>query len=287
MSNPIPSKQARKNLKLALRDATKVTDPTHSLFLEQIEINDNLDKTNETLSDIKETGKESLTKLVGIKEAIEGSDNATLAKILNRVTLLKGDKGDSGERPTTEELLELIIPLIPEPIKGDQGDIGPIGPKGQSGYTPVKGTDYFDGKNGINGKDGRDGKDAEFKPKEFFNLFLEFIKSLPNTKKPEITDLIRNGQQFMSGLGERGSKYKLTDQRWHGAGANVATDTYTTTGGLQTITLSHTPVAILLVNLNGQVLSVAGGDYTVSGNKVNLLNVNIPAGEFGHIAYTW
>lgn len=73
----------------------------------------------------------------------------------------------------------------------------------------------------------------------------------------------------------------------YGGGSNIATDTFTTTGGAQTVPLSHIPLLVLVVDVNGQVLNVAAGDYTTSGINLNLLNASLPSGVYGKVAYTY
>ena len=70
-------------------------------------------------------------------------------------------------------------------------------------------------------------------------------------------------------------------------GARVATDTFTTTGGAETITLTYTPLLILVVDVNGQVLSVDASDYSLSGKSLTLLNAATPSGLYGKVAYSY
>ena len=71
-----------------------------------------------------------------------------------------------------------------------------------------------------------------------------------------------------------------------GSSLVVTAQEYTTTGGVQTITLNNTPDTVLLVTLNGGSLTLLALDYSVSGSGVTLLNSNIPVGLFGRILYS-
>lgn len=71
------------------------------------------------------------------------------------------------------------------------------------------------------------------------------------------------------------------------SGTSMTVDTFTTTGGAQTLTLSNTPTTVVLVILYGQFLDEDAGDYLESSNSITLLNPNIPAGIWVKVAYTY
>lgn len=72
---------------------------------------------------------------------------------------------------------------------------------------------------------------------------------------------------------------------YQASSGNLNTESFTSTGGVQTVTVSTTPVAIIMVVLNGQFLTLTD-DYTVSGVNVTLTNPNIPSGLSITIIYT-
>ncbi len=72
-----------------------------------------------------------------------------------------------------------------------------------------------------------------------------------------------------------------------GDGTTTAAQALTTTGGSQVIALSNTPSIIILVEVNGQILTEAASDYSISGANVTLLNENTPVGLFGRIVYAY
>lgn len=71
-----------------------------------------------------------------------------------------------------------------------------------------------------------------------------------------------------------------------GPTVTYGSDILETTGGIQTIALSHIPVAVIITSINGEVLD-PGIDYTLSGANLTLLNPATPAGLFGSIIYTY
>ena len=73
-----------------------------------------------------------------------------------------------------------------------------------------------------------------------------------------------------------------------GTGAMITTvQKFTTSGGIEIITLSNTPSVIISVIVNGQDLSDDAGDYSVSGANVTILNPNTPAGVYGRVVYAY
>lgn len=73
---------------------------------------------------------------------------------------------------------------------------------------------------------------------------------------------------------------------YQASSGNTTVDPFTTTGGVQILTLSHTPIAIILVVLNGQILTETD-DYTATGSTITLTNTNIPAGLKVKVVYNY
>ncbi len=71
------------------------------------------------------------------------------------------------------------------------------------------------------------------------------------------------------------------------ASGYITEESFVTSGGTQTVVVSNNPTSVLLVVVNGQALSVAAGDYSVSGTSINLLNPNTPAGQDIAVLYTY
>lgn len=175
-----------------------------------------------------------------------------------------------------------------ESVKGDRGDMGPAGrdgPKGDKGDVGEKGKDGKNGKDGKDGRDGRDGidsrdgKDGKDGSPDTGEDIVNKINSLrPDSKHQIDASHIKGLSQIV--VGSEGRKRIKP-------GSNVATDTFTTTGGEQIITLTYTPILIIVVDVNGQVLNLSAGDYSLSGKELTILNANIPAGVFGKVAYTY
>lgn len=186
----------------------------------------------------------------------------------------------------------------------------------KDGKTPIPGVDFplpQDGPPGPPGKSivGPPGKDADpLDPREV----IEEIKKLKGDERLDISHL-RNSHQLLAAIGKiNGVKFNKKDQRWHGggisaitAGANITiTETspghftiaatgsssvtttkqaYTTAGGVQIVTLLHTPIEILEVVINGQVQNPA--DSSVAGNDVTINLANVPSGRWAMIVYTY
>ncbi len=261
--NPVLPKEARKNLKIAIRDATKEKDPTQSLHLEAMEQNSHLEDANQHLSDIKGI----------LKDQKESPDLVqSTQQFLKSLKGEKGDKGDKGEGGYT-------------PVKGKDYVDGHTPQRGVDYLhaqdlqflrdniatdevlkkaTPIKGVHYRDGvdgrpgKDGVDGKDGRtikgppgepgkdgrDGKDAKsLNPKDV----IKAIQELPEKDKPEIS-ILRNGQEFLRA-------YQRNTNRVGGAGV-----TKLIAGPGVTIT-SASPAAL---GLGDVTISASGGSGTVT-----------------------
>ncbi len=283
---------AQKAVALASEKKQQV-DTLGSIKKEVMDLHEPLASQEEHLKVIQDDVQEVGKAVSDLKEPIaQGQKASDFIEFFLRS--IKGEKGDTA---TDEHLVSLIEPLIPEPIQGEPGKdgkdgesivgpMGPMGPAGKDGQSIV----------GPPGKDGKDGKDvSELDIKAVIQLLIETIKK---DKPLEVTDL-RNGQQLMNDrltgdrLGKRGSGYKLTDQRWHGGGttqasgsANLYVNTFTTTGGVQVIALTHPPVTVLEADVNGGVI-YATTDYTLAGVTFTLLNADTPAGLQGKIAYVY
>lgn len=200
-------------------------------------------------------------------------DNPFLQEVLNRIRAefggeFKGEKGDRGES---------IVGAQGIPGKDGESIVGPMGPRGKDGRDGVDGI-------GVNGVDGKDADEEK--------IVETTIQKIKDEKLLSFSDLsdAKNVNERIDGLGKKGTGYKLKDQRWHGTGtsgsASIYVDSFTTTGGLQTVTLTHTPITVLTANINGTIIYVTT-DYTLSGTSLNLLNVDLPAGLAGLFAYVY
>lgn len=66
----------------------------------------------------------------------------------------------------------------------------------------------------------------------------------------------------------------------------LSKQTFTTTGGAQTFTLSNTPTVVMTVIVNGQALNTTSG-YTTSGMGVTLVDTLTPSGLAVDIIYSY
>lgn len=66
----------------------------------------------------------------------------------------------------------------------------------------------------------------------------------------------------------------------------ISKQTFTTTGGGQTFTLSNTPTVVMIVIVNGQALNTTAG-YTASGTGVTLVDTLTPSGLSVDIIYAY
>jgi len=239
ISNEIKKKVQRLVSKVQLKSS-----PNEVIHDAVVENGDKLDSISEDIqaskqeiiNELEETETELSNKIDSISNKIEEPDDA-LERVFSKLEMIKGEQGEVGPvgpEPSDERLVEIIKPLIPEPIKGEQGIpgesiVGPVGPRGERGE-PGKDAEPVDYKLILSKipkpKDGKDGKNTT--PKDV----IEALKSAPDSEKLDITHL-RNYQQF---LPKKGTGYKLTDQRWHGAGSNDAIISFIIDGGGSAIT---------------------------------------------------
>ncbi len=225
---------------------------------------------------------------------------------------IQGEPGKDGYTPLkgmdyfTNEEIGSMMRLVLEaatPRKGIHYNDGKDGERGPMGPKPILGIDYIprDGKNGV------DGQDAQVNIEDIVNRVIEELKN----EKLDISHL-KGNKAFIAAINKANS-FNSKDQRWHGgaptliAGSNITittnadgtktiastasaasltTQVFVTTGGVQILTTTHTPISIILVVLNGQVLAETT-DYTVAGSNITLLNPDIPAGLSAAVTYTY
>lgn len=186
---------------------------------------------------------------------------------------LKGDKGDEGKLGEKGEKGE----------KGEQGKQGERGEKGEQGEQGTRGEQGERGEQGVPGKDGKDGspdtpEQVLTKLQELKDAWLD-VKKIKGNENLATLDILNRAIEIL----DRRTQFLLHKE----VGARVATDTFTTTGGAETITLTYTPLLILVVDVNGQVLSVDASDYSLSGKSLTLLNAATPSGLYGKVAYSY
>lgn len=221
-----------------------------------------------------------------------------------------GKDGQPGHTPTVEELLALIKPLIPPaPKNGEPGHspsleefrtlISSMIPEVKNGATPTK-QDLVDIMQPIVASF------LEIKTKEFMTMIEEKFKALPVKTRdlPSISlfgggrsggspkmEIIADGQAlgqdirkiyFLGNVsGTRNADGVVSIIFSAAAGHTFAYDE-TPSGLLNSsnliYTLAHSPspVASLILTMNGQVLTAGGVDYTLSGATITLINAPDP-----------
>jgi len=286
---PPISKDKRKTLEEFLQVQK---DPALALFRAIKELENRIDTTIPRM--IEKAVKEVRNELFAenetrIKEAEQRlSDKITNStdekvKILDKISLLKGDDGNT---PTDKELLDLIRPLIPRVKDGRTPTdrellilMRPLIPKVKNGHTPtkeelldlikpfipVKGVHFFDGKSADETKIIKEivkkTKPKELKAEELPKL----INSLPIEPRLQIdASHIKNLPQPDVSFGSKSGS---------GAGAFVIGEAPSGAidGSNTTFTLSLTPNPnTVMVYLNGARQSVAAGDHTISGRTITM-----------------
>ncbi len=227
--------QKRKNLK----QAVFANDPSKGMQIEMQDQTDLLEKIHESLADKGQSVK------------IEG---------LNVITV-KGDQGDKGEKGDSI--------VGPKGDKGDPGESmeGPQGPQGIPGKTIVgpKG-DKGEKGDSIKGDKGDPGKNAELP--EVDALITAVIDEIKKKRSIDVSHL-RNSEQITGAIGKL-KKLDMNDQRWHGGGMSSSKfiSGEVVAGSGTTWTLAHVPRLFLGLYAQGQRLSTARGDYTISGKDI-------------------
>lgn len=284
--NPkLANKEARKNLKIAIRDATKGTDPTQALHLEAMESNDHLSD----IKDILTTQKES-------PDIVQSAQS-----------FFKSLKGEKGDKPTPQELTQLIKPLIPivkdgqdgkTPVRGQdylhEGDMQYLRdniatPEILKRATPIKGIHYRDGVNGKDGKDGMHGKDGRTikgppgEPgkdgKDGMHAdprkVIEALKKLPEKEKLEFKD-IRNSAQYLGGMHGAGvtkiiagSGVSISSKSPAQSGLGDVTISVSGGSGISSINTDTTSAQILTVGSSGT-------DFAIVDNGTGTHTFNLP-----------
>ena len=220
-----------------------------------------------------------------------------VAKIKEDITPKKGVHYDDGHTPTPEELIALITPLIPEPVPGEPGRNGFDADeeriiKSVLSKIPAP-------------KDGKNPSVKEVVKATLAHLGSLKGNDRPSLKMfREADDLIGSVALHKNMLHNMPKSLIDGDQRWHGgfpglvAGTGVTlttnangTITVTSSGsggiwvtgnnttptpgviGTQdgvnlTFTLPSTPVSVLFLYLNGQLLTDLGVDYTLTGATI-------------------
>jgi len=147
-----------------------------------------------------------------------------------------------------------------------------------------------DGRDGLNGKPGKAGRDGQDGISPSITAVIAAVIDYIKKEQPIDITHIRNWQSFRFPTRTGKGMTIKTEEMLHGAPAPAQTTTlekFVTTGGPQDVTLTHTPLLILSVVVNGQVLSDDAGDYSVVGATISLLNGATPAGLYGTITYTY
>lgn len=198
------------------------------------------------------------------------------------------DGKDADEKKITSIVLNKVLAKIPEPQQIDEDSLFERLVQRISQHQGMLGS--------IQEKIEIDPMDVIEKimslPKGKFKLKTEHIDGLEQTIAAFHSQL---GRGYLHGGGDTvaaGSNVTITTNAQGqkvisaGASSTITTEKFATSGGVQTITLAHTPTAIILVVLNGQVLTETT-DYTVAGSNITLLNPDIPAGLSVLVTYTY
>lgn len=231
-----------------------------------------------------------ITKLKLLTRFASNKDKAILDELFNIIDQFTVAKGDKGE-------------------KGDTGEMGPKPIAGVDYPIPQDGKDGKDGRDGLNGKDGRDGVDGKDgqtirgpigekgekgekgdkgdkgKDADEDRIIKEVLSKIP----PPFAGAMPSGIETPIKAGSNVTVQRRGDGIYISAqtatGVQTATDSFTTTGGVQIVTLSQAPTAILMVIINGQPQNRS--DYSNVGTALTINLPDVPAGLWMDVLYNY
>ena len=201
--------------------------------------------------------------LEDVKAQSDDQFKAFLNLLVEKIKTLKGEKGDTGYTPQkgkdyfTNQEINALAEYVKSVTKKE--------------VTPVKGKDYFDGDNYIlTKKDKQEIADSIKVPiVEKVIEKTEVIKHIMPELDVSMVKDAASKKDLLSGIQKIDGRFKLIDQRWHGAGlSKVSTDaTLTGTG------TSSNPLSVVGGGGGFTVLSATG---TVNGSNQIFTFTQVP-----------
>ena len=182
------------------------------------------------------------------------------------------------------DLLETIIPKKGihyfDGIDGRDGERGKDGINGKNGKNGEDGKNGLNGKNGKDGVDGKDGKDGKNTDMiEIKGLVEEIIKDeLPENllTEKELEKILSKRKFSVKNIADLEPRLNnlRTDMRWHGGGMSTGKfiSGEVVSGSGTSWALAHSPQLFIGLYSQGQRLSTARGDYTISDSIITTVN---------------
>ena len=218
-------------------------------------------------------------------EKFKRDNRSPLSVFEDYVAEILQKKIDNMTQGLKEEIIRRVYEITPKKgvhyFDGEKGDVGE--PSFIPGSQGEKGETGKDGRNGVDGKNGRDGKNADEK------LIKPIVEEIVKEEMPEdlVTEKelekilnkrkfsVKNLADLETRLNTMRSDFSRTiDQRWHGGGMStgkfISGEVVSGTG--TSWTLAHSPQLFIGLYAQGQRLSTARGDYTISDTAITTAN---------------